>query len=152
MWCIRVPAVQSEIVYPTCLKNTSDVYPEFWLAYFIYGSPSLQSVWLGKLYHLWFFWLLHGHRNVGAWHVQRNRPWMRRPDSGFWSQPRSPVYRWHRSPYKRFNSWLQFPPLRSGGAGLNDSWHPLTPCQHWSKWITWGQTRPFGSLVSTSSF
>ena len=41
------------------LFNTVDVYTEFCVASFIYGSPSIQSFRLGKLYHLWFFWLLH---------------------------------------------------------------------------------------------
>lgn len=38
--------------------NTVYAYQEFCLAYFIYGSPSIQSLWLGKFCHLWFFWLL----------------------------------------------------------------------------------------------
>lgn len=147
MWYIWVPAVQSDIVYPTCLKNTKDVYQEFCLAYSIYGSPSLQSVWLGKLYHLWLFWLLHGHWNVGMCSGTGTEWGGRTQDSG-------------PSPAPQFTGGTS---LHTKASTFDSSfllWEvavldwmtpdiPPTPSQHWSKWITWGQTTPFDSLVTT---
>lgn len=72
-------------------------------------------------YILWFFRLLHLKFHNG-WH-SAVEPALRCQESGFWSQCHCQVSKWNKPWCKCFNFWLQFPPLRNGTVGLDNSWN-----------------------------
>lgn len=105
--------------------NTVNAYIEFSRACFIYGNPSIQSFGLGRLCHLQFFWLIPlALKRQSGWHGAVEAALSEVSGVGILVPAPLPSV-------KVVGTSLQFPPLRNGSVGLDDSWNPF---QLWS-WL-----------------